>query len=113
VKQLEAFEDLQELMTAERAILFKHSTRCELSFSARVQIERFAENFPAAQVFVIDVLRHRRVSNEAETRLQVRHESPQAILVESGQATQQASHRAVSLETLSEWWGSPSADEGP
>lgn len=98
-------------MTADRAILFKHSTRCELSASAWLHIERFEENFPAAPVFIVDVIRHRSVSDEAESRLQVRHESPQAILVEDGQAVQQASHRGVRLKTLTEWWGAPSGDE--
>ncbi|MFQ5530825.1 MAG: bacillithiol system redox-active protein YtxJ [Gemmatimonadota bacterium] len=111
MRTIQAPDDLQDALSANRAILFKHSTRCELSSSARIHVEKFAENFPAADIFVVDVIRDRRLSNEVESRLGVRHESPQAILVCGGKAIHQASHRGVRLKTLSKWWNESSPDQ--
>ncbi|MDH3297200.1 MAG: thioredoxin family protein, partial [Gemmatimonadota bacterium] len=83
--------DLQDVLSLDRAVLYKHSTRCELSISARRHVEQFADNFPVAQVFLVDVLRDRSLSDEVEELLGVRHESPQAILLEGGKAVRHAS----------------------
>lgn len=104
MRTIEAADDLKTMLAAERAILFKHSTSCTLSALAWHQVTRFVEKFPAAAVFVINVLEHGQLSSEAETRLGVRHETPQAILVERGKAIQTASHLRVRLKTLSKWW---------
>lgn len=101
---IETAEELLELLTSERAILFKHSTRCGLSTSALLHVEDFAEKFPAAEVYMINVIQNRSVSREAEERLGVRHETPQIIFVEGGQAMRHASHRRVTFEALSAWW---------
>lgn len=104
MRTIEAAEDLSTLLDAERAILFKHSSRCELSALAWRQVEKFVATCPAAEVFVINVIENHSMSLEAESRLGVRHETPQVILVEAGQAVRQASHRHVRVKTLKEWW---------
>lgn len=104
MRTIEATEDLSTLLAAERAILFKHSSRCELSASAWRHVEKFVATCPTAEVFVINVIENRSMSLEAESRLGVRHETPQVILVEAGQAVRQASHRRVRFKTLNKWW---------
>ena len=105
MQTIEATEDLSTMLAGERAILFKHSTRCELSASAWRHVQKFVETCPSANVFVINVIENRSMSREVESRLGVRHETPQVILVEGGQAIRDASHRRVRVKTLSKWWG--------
>ena len=63
-----------------------------------------------AKVFVINVVEHRSLSGEAESRLGVRHETPQVILLENGQAVRDASHRRVRVKTLASWWNGDAQD---
>jgi bacillithiol system protein YtxJ len=110
MQTIEATEDLAIMLASERAILFKHSTRCNLSASARRHVEQFVESYPTANVFVINVVEHRSLSGEAESRLGVRHETPQVILLENGQAVRDASHRRVRVKTLASWWNGDAQD---
>jgi len=104
MQTIEAIEDLSTMLAGERAILFKHSSRCELSAWARRHVEKFVATCPSANVFVINVIENRSMSSEVENLLGVRHETPQVILVEGGQAVRQASHRKVRIKTLNKWW---------
>lgn len=106
MRKIETAGDLETMLAAERAILFKHSTSCPVSASAWRHVAKFVDKFPSAEIFVIHVIEQRGLSREAETRLGVRHESPQAILVKQGKAIQHASHFRVRLKTLSKWWES-------
>jgi bacillithiol system protein YtxJ len=95
--------EVQIAASAERPLLlFKHSTRCSVSFPAHAELERFAAELdPAvARVAVILVVEDRAVSNEAAARLGVRHESPQAILVSKGRAVWNASHGDIRVKAL-------------
>jgi len=96
--------DLERALAADGAIIYKHSSRCGLSTLARRQIHRFAEKFPDADIFVVDVIAVPRVADLIVARLDVRHESPQVIMVETGKPTRRASHRDVRADVLAAWW---------
>lgn len=105
LKTLQTLDELESALERARLILFKHSSRCGLSTRAKRQIQAFMEIFPAAPVFMIDVIADRAVSDEIEARFGIRHESPQAILVEAGDPMQNAAHRRVQAQLLASWWG--------
>ncbi len=104
MRKIEDVGDLETMLATERAILFKHSSNCELSASAWRHVDKFVKSCPSATVFLINVIENRSISREAESRLGVRHETPQVILLEDGQAVRQASHRRVRIKTLNKWW---------
>lgn len=104
MEHIRTTDDLDAALATERALIYKHSTRCELSTAARREVVAFVENFPDVPVYVIDVIADRMISDEVESRLKLRHESPQAILVEGGDAVLHASHRGVRESTLAGWW---------
>lgn len=104
MKIIQSLEELDRVLERDRVLLYKHSTRCGLSTGARRQIQAFMENFPGAPVYVVDVIADRSVSDEIERRLGIRHESPQAILVECGDPRRSAAHREVRADVLTSWW---------
>lgn len=104
MKTIQSLDELETVLARDRALLYKHSTRCGLSTRAKRQIRAFMENFPAAPVYLVDVIADRSVSDEIEDRLGIRHESPQAILVEGGNPRHSATHRGVRAEVLAAWW---------
>jgi bacillithiol system protein YtxJ len=98
--------DLDQLLAASATrpvFLFKHSTRCPVSFTADDAYRAFAADQPAdAPVLFghLDLIRYREVSNAIADSLGVYHQSPQAILVVDGRATWHASHYDITPAAL-------------
>lgn len=87
----------------QRAVLlFKHSTRCPISARAYEEVSAYLQNQPNEQLdyAMIDVIADRPVSNEAAESLNIKHESPQVILVIQGAPVWHISHSHITTEAL-------------
>lgn len=87
----------------QRAVLlFKHSTRCPISARAYEEVSAYLQNQPNEQLdyAMIDVIADRPVSNEAAESLNIKHESPQVILVIQGAPVWHISHSHITTEVL-------------
>lgn len=93
---------LDAVFEAPLAVIYKHSPYCGLSAWAAKEIHRFMADHPDVPVYLVDVVRDRSVSSELESRLGIRHESPQVIVLRDGEARWNASHRGVSAGALAE-----------
>ena len=87
-------------------MIYKHSGRCSVCVFAKSNLERNIEEISeAADVNFVDVIASREVSNYIAEKLDVRHESPQAILLKHGEVIWHNSHGSVKsagiLEALS------------
>lgn len=100
LRRLESEEALSPLLRAPLVVVFKHSTRCGLSAAALIEVRQFAARHPAVPVALLDVIADRTLSREVATRLGVRHESPQAIVLATGHVIWHGSHSEVSLAAL-------------
>lgn len=102
---LTSSEQLTALLTesATRPVaIFKHSTSCSISATAKARLDRQWDAIvgDGIKVYYLDLLRFRSVSNEVATRLRIIHESPQLLLIEDGICTYDASHMAIRAETV-------------
>ena len=102
MKPLRNEMELDEALEAERAFLFKHSTRCGASSRAYRQVGSYEEADGSIPVFVIDVIAERNLARSIADRLEIRHQSPQIILLAGGQPVWHASHGSVTAEILTE-----------
>ena len=104
LKTLERLEELDRLLAASESrplLLFKHSYTCGISAEALDELILHLNEKPAdAHYAMITVQTHRDVSNAIATRLGVRHETPQAILIREGRAVWTASHFRVNAAEL-------------
>ena len=107
MKQLNPVLDLAGLDEAiiesrERPVLvFKHSRTCGISCEALDQLHEHVAEAPAGAAYkLITVQSHRRVSDELSTRLGIRHETPQAILLRDGRPVWNASHFRITAKEL-------------
>src|SRR5690606_4413926 len=83
-------------------LLFKHSTRCGISRMVKNQFETdYAWDSHEADLYYLDLLNYRTISNEIATRFNVYHESPQLIILKNGVVEAHASHGAINDLTLS------------
>lgn len=83
-------------------LLFKHSTRCSISSMALQRFEREWDVNTPADIWCLDLLRHRDISDAIADRTGVMHQSPQAILLRNGEVTHHASHSGISAAAVSE-----------
>jgi bacillithiol system protein YtxJ len=99
VAQVEA---LAEESKQQPVVIFKHSTSCSISATAKTRLERqWAENgFGNVKTYSLDLLAYRPVSNEIADFFQVRHESPQLLLIQDGMCTYHGSHLGIKLDEV-------------
>lgn len=104
--ELHSVDDLDRALeqSAQRPVLiFKHSLTCPISSRAFREFETYLENpNPGVDYNLITIQTSRPVSNEAAARLDIEHESPQAILVKNGRAVWTASHFGITESSLDE-----------
>ena len=82
-------------------VLFKHSYSCGVSAEALDELlTHLAEGRRDARYAMVTVQTHREVSNAISSRLGVRHETPQALVVHDGRVVWSASHFRVNAEAL-------------
>jgi len=100
---LKSVADLEQALRERKrpVVLFKHSTQCPVSAAADEEYRAFVEDHPNGAVFThLDLLAHRDVSNAIAERLGIRHESPQAVIVQGGRVRAVLNHHAITAAAL-------------
>ena len=95
VTEPSAIEELTERSKDRPVVIFKHSLTCPISASAFDQMEVFD-----GPVSLVEVQKARALSDEIESRLGVRHESPQVIVLRNGQVVWNASHFKITSDAV-------------
>lgn len=83
----------------ETVVLFKHSSACPISAGAHASIEPLSDQVP---IYKLTVQQSRDLSSEIADSMEVRHESPQALVVRDRKVTFDTSHGSITAEALSE-----------
>jgi len=85
-------------------IIFKHSTRCGISArSEHALTDGWKWNDEDVQLYYLDLLNYRALSNEIAERYHVVHQSPQMILIKDGKAVDSVTHHAVLPDVVQTW----------
>jgi bacillithiol system protein YtxJ len=100
MKYIKESEELERVLNAEKAVLYKHSPICGVSAAAKNEVERFVADHTDIPVYVIDVRAQRQLSREVADRLAIRHESPQAIVIKNARPVWNASHFDITADSL-------------
>jgi bacillithiol system protein YtxJ len=94
--------NLDSLTEQDVVVLFKHSAACPVSWAAYGQVARFRARNPQVPVYLVSVLKERAASQQIAQRFNVRHASPQVIVLRRGVAVSSASHGAITEDHLTE-----------
>lgn len=101
IQSLEELEDAIKSSSTKPALFFKHSTRCSISSMA---LNRFENGFTADdsryQLYFIDLIAHRNVSNAIAETLNVVHQSPQVIILNNHEVIYTASHTGIDAHKI-------------
>ena len=94
--------DLHALDAADKPVLIvKHSNRCSISSMALsrllVEKDKLDDTF---DVYLVDVVRNRELSQHIATHFQVEHESPQVIVIHNHTVVYDESHLGINPKEL-------------
>ncbi len=99
-RRLANAEQLDDVLTAPLALIYKHSTRCPIAAAALQEMRQLLEDRPGAPVWMVDVNTQRTLSREIADQTGVTHESPQAILLSNGDVFYDVSHFEIKADDL-------------
>jgi bacillithiol system protein YtxJ len=98
-KSLEKEEQLQQIIEQSYhkvQLIFKHSTSCNISADAFEELKHLDYDG-----WYLDLLSNRAISNKIAEVFEIKHQSPQVILLKNGQAFYNESHWRINSATIS------------
>lgn len=100
--ELDSEEQLMTIQSRsfeQKAVIFKHSTRCNISSMVKTRLERSAVPEGIA-FYYLDLIRYRAISNRVAEMFDIPHESPQLLLIRNGECIYDESHTAIRMDEL-------------
>lgn len=100
IETIEALEKAIARTNDRPALFFKHSTRCSISSMALSRFEKEWNDENHCDLYFIDLISHRDVSNKLSEETNIVHQSPQVIVVKEGSAVYDASHSGIDANEI-------------
>ncbi|MBV7270176.1 bacillithiol system redox-active protein YtxJ [Winogradskyella luteola] len=95
LNSVEQLNSIAEKSKTKTQLIFKHSTRCGIS---RMVMDQFVSAYDVdanADLYYLDLLSYRTVSDEVGYTFQVLHQSPQLLVIKNGVVVAHASHGGI------------------
>jgi len=95
-------EEIDQASFDHPVVIFKHSTRCSISSTAlnRVKSATNGAMGEFTELYYLDLLSYRGISDAIADRYAIEHQSPQVIMVRNGKAAYEATHLSIYPEEL-------------
>ena len=104
LETMDEFETILKVSFAIPQLIFKHSTRCNISHIVKNDfISNYGFSSDDFGLWYLDLLAHRTVSNAIAEHLGVVHQSPQLIVIKNGKTLESASYENINNLLLSEF----------
>ena len=104
LKSIQQLKEIYDTPSDKLKVFFKHSTRCSISSMALRNFQaQWDINNDCADLYYLDLIAFRDVSNEIANLTGVDHQSPQAIVLKDKQVKYHESHShidAVEIQKL-------------
>lgn len=100
LSDLGQLDEIVNESTKKPVVIFKHSTRCSVSRMVLKNFEREYNLDDKMELYFLDLLEYRDISNEISTRFDVVHQSPQIIVIKEGNVFYNASHESIDATEL-------------
>ncbi len=98
----EQLEQIKEASKNAPVLIFKHSTACSTSNMVINRLERSwkEEEMKTMPTYYLDLLSYRQISNAIAEQFNVRHESPQVLIIRDGKMIYNGSHFEINYPSL-------------
>jgi bacillithiol system protein YtxJ len=101
LNEIQDIDKISELSHGKLQLIFKHSTVCPIS---RMSYEKMLAEYPLledqADLYYLGVIEQRPLSNYVAEVLNIRHESPQLLVVRNGECIFNESHLMIDPKIL-------------
>jgi bacillithiol system protein YtxJ len=98
---VEQLNEVVQSVTDKPVLLFKHSTRCGISSMALNTFEReWSSDNELANIYMLDLLRHRDISSEIAEITGIMHQSPQVVVLKGTEVIYEASHSSIDARKI-------------
>lgn len=96
LNSVDQLEDIKAASSVKPQVIFKHSTTCGIS---RMVLNMFTSSNAieprTMDMYFLDLLANRDVSNAVAEKFQVMHQSPQMLIIKNGVVVAHDSHGAI------------------
>ena len=104
-KKLDNISQLEEIdneSASKPILIFKHSTRCPVSFAAldRVEGDSMKLDGLSFEPYFLDLIAYRSISNEIAEKYGIMHQSPQILIIKNGKVVYHNSHMGVNINNI-------------
>ena len=97
-------EEIKRKSATKTQIIFKHSTRCGIS---RMVMNQFIKSYDFIEsdfdLYYLDLLSYRDISNKIAETFQVYHQSPQLLIIKNGITIAHESHGNINALNLQQF----------
>jgi len=94
-------DTLIKLSKTKPVLIFKHSTRCGISSMALKSFEKeYDLSSDQIELYFLDLLNYRALSNEVALKFDISHQSPQVIVLQNEKVVYHDSHYQISVEEI-------------
>ena len=98
-------QQLNEILAESKenpVLIYKHSTRCNISRSAFDRLERKWDASAVGSVkrYFLDLISYRDLSNRVSEMFQVEHHSPQILVISDGKSVLDLSHYDIDFDRI-------------
>jgi bacillithiol system protein YtxJ len=102
LEDLDQLQRIKDESSETDVLIFKYSTRCSISGMVLSRLERAwnSEDMKKVKTYFLDLIAYRDISNTIEDLFEVRHESPQVILIRNGESIYDNSHMGISYTVI-------------
>ena len=103
LKDKTQLEELIKISSDKPVLIFKHSTRCGIS---RMVLKNFENDYDIPEtemdLYFLDLLNYRALSQDISTKFNVTHQSPQVLLIKNGEVIYHDSHDYINVKKIKE-----------
>jgi len=104
LNSIEQLKKVKEASSSRPQVIFKHSTSCGIS---RMVLNIFKSSYGLEDgqmdLYFLDLLAHRDISNAVASEFGVMHQSPQLLIIKNGAVVVHDSHNAISDINLEQY----------
>jgi bacillithiol system protein YtxJ len=102
LKALDQLQKIEHESVHQPVLIFKHSSRCNISRASLNRLERKWNDQEMAHVkpYFLDLLSYREISKQIANQFNIEHESPQVLIIANGKAILDLSHFAIDYDPI-------------
>lgn len=102
LRQLDQLDEILVESQQNPVLIFKHSTRCNISRATLDRLERRWNETELGNVkrYFLDLISYRDISNKIAERFNVEHHSPQILIISKGKSVLDLSHYEIEYDHI-------------